>query len=337
MLGPLGRPRSANFLSSVEVLAFESGLWWPLKPRFSYGDEPLNRSGLIEELGTYWKSPIGLFPTHRFPDANTSRLRRSSDVAFRHIEESDEENIYALAQKAVAENLLIVGDTAFARGGHPLYICEPPPTQKPHPRKRIVREWRGTVIASAGQDRSADCSDDDLRLAAGSFASEWVQERLRLGEFFLPHQSEAAAAHSILMGVDMPHVEVLGPPPRLDADEIRLDALFRQARNFINCVPAPGWVYTLSDRQRKKKNALKTRMGLVENASEGDELSRLRYDCLREFSSFIKSEGENFRVRPLFESIGREVAQGLESLSRFAKKTTPLAREDEDALASLAC
>jgi len=46
---------------------------------------------------------------------------------------------------------------------------------------------------------------------------------------------------------------------------------------------------------------------------------------------------ENFRARPLFESIGRELAQGLESLSRFAKEKTPLAREDEEALSSLAC
>jgi hypothetical protein len=320
------------------VLVFESRLWWPLKPRFLYGDdiEPLDRSGLIEALGTYWLSPIGLFPKHRFPDAYASRLRRSSDVAFRHIEESDEENIYALAQKAVAENLLIVDGTAFARGGHPLYVCEPPPTRKPHPRQRFAREWRGTVIASAGQDRCADYTDDDLRLAAGSFASEWIQERLRLGEFYLTHQSEAAAAHSILMGVDMPHIELLGPPPRLDADEIRLDALFRRARNFINCVPAPGWVYTLSDRQRRKKNSLKARMGMVEEASEGDGFSCLRYDCLREFSSFIESEGEDFRVRPHFESIGREVARGLESLRRFEREATPLAREDEDALASLA-
>ena len=59
--------------------------------------------------------------------------------------------------------------------------------------------------------------------------------------------------------------------------------------------------------ERSAEDEEKRRMGPVENASEADELSRLRYDCLREFSSFIKSEGETFRVRPPFGSIGREV------------------------------
>ncbi|OSJ32531.1 hypothetical protein BSZ19_18435 [Bradyrhizobium japonicum] len=313
----------------VRILSFEGQLWWPLNFGYEFCLQESWAEDFLEQLET-----DATWVFHFLKSSNDPwRYRSFDEVVVRSLEKSDEDQVLARIQRTISEHILIVGDRVFGRGGQPLYLCEPPGRRTSRRRRP---EFAGTRVASAGADRAADYVDRDFREAAGCFGDDWVQERLRRGEFHLIDQVEATLFGPPLYGLPAPTIERLAAPCEpFDAETIRLDALFRQARNFLAGIPADGWVGDLFESQRAAKDGLRKKMALVEEGTLDPAISAERLDCLKQFLAFLKDEEDRMRIRPYFKSIAREIEDALPHLRVFERGPETLSAEDEAALAFL--
>lgn len=310
----------------VRVLSFRRRLWWPLNFGYEFSIEEYHVDDLLERLDGDASALFDFLDPKRLDGWHLPKI---DEVAFRSIGASDEDQVLARIQRTISQNILLVGDRAFGLGGQPVYLREAPVRK----RKRRRPDLEGILVANAGSDRSANYIHGDFRNVAGNFGSDWVQERLRRGEFDLAGNG---SFRSDLFDRSTPNIERLSAPPEpFDAETIRLDALFRQARNFAVCIPAPGWVYGLDKAQSATMERLMARMSLVEEGADDAAMSAERLDCLKAFLAFLKQETNRIRIRPYFDAIAEEIEQALPALRKFERNAEALAAEDDAALAAL--
>jgi hypothetical protein len=307
----------------IEVLAFEGELWWPLcirPPNFwlpqsaqkdNYPHKHATKADLLAELATNQADVLHLRPASRWDLPTIEAIRPRS------VKSNERDEALAQAHRKLWDNVILVEEHAFARGGEPVYVrCVGGPANIPQPEAK-------SSVAALGPDREVHPSRNGLREPPGRYAIAQVQDALWRGNFYRADQYDAALAD--LGGEQKPptmgRIEILMPEMVQAASwEVQLDALFRAAvLQMARLYPRAKWPEIMQSVEGSPANL--------------DSTSRERFDALVEFATFTTE----CKASVDFQRQIVDIATTFNSVrSKIASHLSPIFdSEDEKALLSL--
>ena len=206
--------------TTLDVRRFQQKLWWPLtkRHRSAYPGEKMSAGYFLEAL----HGGLDFFGLNRsrYPTWKAAATKEALAQA-KEKDETEHDNALAQLQRKMSEHILMIGDTAYAAGGEPVYV-----------QRKLFRERKETTIASLGCDRAVDQRVGGLQFPPGQCGN--VDEALQRGAFQFPGEAEQAeqATRRFSRIEEMPKIEVLASSAAwLACEEVRVDALFRFASN----------------------------------------------------------------------------------------------------------
>jgi hypothetical protein len=291
-----------------DILLNEGSLWWPIRNDSTYDN--LNALDM-----TAAECLDRIENNYHFFDSAYGIERGVPEI--RELVRTDRGDKVAQAQRKTAENILVFGNKAYARGGIPIFF------RNSHGNKKV---WE-IDIASVGPDRSADPIADGLYYPPGSYTEGYTETALTAGEFWLVDDARSAASSAHPKQTAIPKIDVLMPQLVSDIrQQVRLDALFREVARMFRPPFCDQW--RPGDNMLVLKNAFIERLDPKINDSE---LSRRRLGLLRQFAS-LASDIKHWEIDRIRQDFGSF------DLIELSNPTWPndLAPEDDNALGSLA-
>ena len=220
-----------------EVVYYDGRLWWPMNPKNDLRDkyrsaqehrpieENIDADELVEILRTGSSDLLGTGIDWSWGPRQLDRLQELEPTV-REWKGNNREQMIALAQKRVSENLMVWNGRAYALGGEPVYVQ--------HPFRTPGCSDDG--MASVGHDRAVEATASGLPIEIGrnefgqaAFMRGWFQ---RADQYGLAKSRRATVSQQGSRVAD--YIDVVLPEAvKFRQHEIRLDALFRAVHRFL--------------------------------------------------------------------------------------------------------
>jgi hypothetical protein len=282
--------------SRIEIIRYGGNFWWPIRTSGKGRYDVLSLQQALEQLESLHVDILNMIPL-KLPKFERHPLQ------MRSISEDRSGQAEAVAQRAVAENLLICGDRIYARGGEPIYI------KVSHGRSRT---WEMAVVDPGFSRRIDPDKIGERRSPFDQYLEWWVQDAFRNGLLWRADMVEHVESLAHRMQSDIPTIDVIGTdPPSEDTNRVVTDALFRRAMLLV-------------DRFYREADAILSKASEIRSIDE--ETTEARRRGLREFFGTPREVHAWKPMMTLHEQFRRfEGKMGSELLSP----------EDEEALVSL--